>query len=168
MPIDPREYRNVIGTFATGVAVITMPIKGGSGAWGMTANSLTSLSLDPTLILICVDKSTRTHQYILESESWAVNILAADQEAVSRTFALKDFNEDERMMKGTPYHRGVTGAPIIDECLAYLDCRTYATYEGGDHTIFLGEVIEAVVVRSDAQPLAFFKGRYRQLADPSQ
>jgi flavin reductase (DIM6/NTAB) family NADH-FMN oxidoreductase RutF len=165
MPIDPRAYRDVIGTFATGVTVITMPTSGGSGAWGMTANSVTSLSLDPTLVLVCIDKSTRTHQFMLESQVWAVNILAADQEAVSRTFALKDFNEAERMMASTPYHHGVTRAPIIDDCLAYLDCRTYATCVGGDHTIFLGEVVEAVVARSDARPLVFFRGRYRDLAD---
>ena len=163
--IDPRELRRIFGTFATGVTVITMPTKEEAGAWGMTANSYTSLSLDPPLILICVDKSTRTHQYLLDTEVWAVNILAGDQEKVSRIFAMKDYNE-ERTMVGTPYHRGQSGAPIIDGALAYLECRTYAMYEGGDHTIFVGEIQDAQVVDPDGQPLLFYKGRYGSLADP--
>jgi flavin reductase (DIM6/NTAB) family NADH-FMN oxidoreductase RutF len=163
MPIDPNEFRRVMSTFATGVTVITMPTR--DGAWGMTANSVTSLSLEPTLVLVCVDKSTRTYQHIQASGVWAVNVLAADQENVSRTFALKDF-EEERTMVGTPYRKGVTGAPIIQGSLSYLDCRTWATYDGGDHTIFLGEVQDAAVAREDGQPLLFFKGRYGRLADP--
>ena len=165
MPIDPLDFRRVMGTFATGVTVITMPTRDG-GAWGMTANSVTSLSLDPILVLVCIDKSTRTHQFMLESDVWAVNILSADQEAISRTFALKDFQEQERMMVGTPWRPGLTGAPIIEGCLSYLDCRTYATYEGGDHTIFLGEVQEAVVDETKTEPLLFYRGRYARLAPP--
>jgi flavin reductase len=153
-----------MGSFATGVTVITMPTA--EGAWGMTANSVTSLSLEPTLILVCIDRATRTYQHILASGVWAVNILSAEQEAVSRTYAMKDFNV-ERTMVDTPYRRAVTGAPIIDGCLAYLDCRTYATYEGGDHTIFLGEVQEARVADTEAQPLLFFRGRYGHLAESS-
>ena len=153
-----------MGTFATGVTVVTMPTQDG-GAWGMTANSLTSLSLDPPLILVCVDKTTRTHQHMLDAGVWAVNILAGDQERVSRIYAMKDQNE-ERKMTDTPYHTGQAGAPIIDGCLSYIECRTYATYEGGDHTIFLGEVQDADIVQPDGQPLLFFKGRYGSLADP--
>jgi flavin reductase (DIM6/NTAB) family NADH-FMN oxidoreductase RutF len=163
--MEPRELRNIFGTFATGVTVISMPTKEQAGAWGMTANSYTSLSLDPPLVLICVDKNTRTHQYLLETDVWAVNILAGNQEKVSRIFAMKDYNE-ERTMVDTPYHRGTTGAPLIDGCLAYLECRTYAQYEGGDHTIFVGEIQDAKVAQSDGQPLLFYKGRYGSLADP--
>ena len=163
MPIEPRELRNIMGTFATGVTVVTMP--NGEGAWGMTANSLTSLSLDPPLILVSVDKTTRTHQIMLDSGVWAVNILAGDQEKTSRIFAMKDHNE-ERKMVDTPYHHGVSGAPIIDGALAYIECRTYATYEGGDHTIVVGEVQDARVLQHEGQPLLFFRGRYGSLADP--
>ena len=154
-----------MGTFATGVTVITMPTR--DGAWGMTANSITSVSLEPTLVLVSVDKATRTYQHIQASGVWAVNILAATQEAISRTFALKDI-EEERTMVGTPYHLGVTGAPIIEGCLSYLDCRTWATYDGGDHTLFLGEVQDAAVVDPDSPPLLFFKGRYARLAEPAR
>lgn len=164
MPLDPVQFRRVMGTFATGVTVITMPTE--AGVWGMTANSVTSLSLEPTLILVCIDKETRTHQHMLDSGVWAVNILAAEQETVARVYAMKDYNV-ERMMGDTPYHRGVTGAPIIDGCLSYLDCRTWATYEGGDHTIFLGEVQDAAVPGGDSRPLLFFRGRYARLAEPS-
>jgi flavin reductase (DIM6/NTAB) family NADH-FMN oxidoreductase RutF len=161
MALDPTQFRRVMGTFATGVTVITMPTA--SGAWGMTANSVTSLSLDPTLVLVCIDKTTRTHEHILASGVWAVNILSAEQEEISRTYAMKDY-EVERTMVGTPYHPGVTGAPIIDGSLSYLDCRTYATYEGGDHTILVGGVQDAQIVQPDAAPLLFFKGRYARMA----
>jgi flavin reductase (DIM6/NTAB) family NADH-FMN oxidoreductase RutF len=164
MPIDPTEFRRVMGTFATGVTVITMPTQ--NGAWGMTANSITSLSLDPTLVLICVDKSTRTHEHILASGVWAVNVLSTNQEEVSRAFAMKDLDE-ERTMVGTRYHHGVTGAPLIDGCISYLECRTWATYEGGDHTIVIGEVAEAEVVEPDSPPLLFFRGGYVRLAEPT-
>ena len=164
MPLDPVQFRRVMGTFATGVTVITMPTR--DGAWGMTANSVTSLSLDPTLVLVCIDKSTRTHQHILDSGVWAVNILTDDQESVSRTYAMKDY-EVERTMLDTPWRKALTGAPIIDGCLSYLDCRTWATYEGGDHTIILGEVVDAMVADGDRRPLLFFRGRYGRLAEPS-
>jgi flavin reductase (DIM6/NTAB) family NADH-FMN oxidoreductase RutF len=162
MPMDQRTFRNIMGTFATGVTVITMPTRDG-GAWGMTANSFTSLSLDPTLVVVCVDKSTRTHEFMLDTDAWAVNILAADQEAVSRNFALKEGNE-ERQMIGTAWRPGQTGAPIIEGVLSYLDCRTYAKCDGGDHTIFLGEVVEAGVSEEKTEPLLFYRGKYRQLA----
>jgi flavin reductase (DIM6/NTAB) family NADH-FMN oxidoreductase RutF len=166
MPIDPREFRRVMGTFATGVTVITIPTR--EGAWGMTANAVSSLSLEPTLVLVCIEKTTRTHALMLESDVWAVNILSAKQEAISRTFALKDSDEQARAMSGTSYRRGVTGAPIIEGCLSYLDCRTWATYDGGDHTLFLGEVQDAAVVDPDSPPLLFFKGRYARLAEPAR
>jgi len=151
-----------MGTFATGVTVITMPTR--SGAWAMTANSFTSLSLEPTLVLVCIDKATRTFQHIQASGVWAVNVLSAEQESISRTFALKDV-EEERTMVDTPYHLGVTGAPIIDGCISYIDCRTWATYDGGDHTIFVGEVQDAAVQDAESAPLLFFKGRYARLAE---
>ena len=162
MPLDPRAFRTIMGTFATGVTVITMPTRDG-GAWGMTANSFTSLSLDPTLVVVCVDKSTRTHEFLLDTNAWAVNILAADQEAVSRNFALKEGNEERRMV-GTAWRPGRTGAPIIEGVLSYIDCRTYAKFDGGDHTIFLGEVVEAAVNEDKSEPLLFYRGRYRTLA----
>jgi flavin reductase (DIM6/NTAB) family NADH-FMN oxidoreductase RutF len=161
MTLDPTQFRRVMGSFATGVTVITMPTA--TGVWGMTANSVTSLSLDPTLVLVCIDKTTRTHEHMLASSVWAVNILTAEQEDISRTFAKKDY-EVERTMVGTPYRLGLTGSPIIEGCLSYLDCRTYTTYEGGDHTIFLGEVQDAQLADPDAAPLLFFRGRYGRLA----
>jgi flavin reductase (DIM6/NTAB) family NADH-FMN oxidoreductase RutF len=162
MPIDSDLFRRVMGSFATGVTVITMPTA--DGAWGMTANSITSLSLEPTLVLACIEKTTRTHQHMQASPVWAINILGDDQEHISRTFAMKDF-ELERTMVDTPYRPGVTGAPIIEGCLSYLDCRTWASYDGGDHTIFLGEVHDAAVLDSDRRPLLFFKGGYARLGE---
>jgi len=159
-PLDARAFRNIVGSFATGVTVITMPTP--TGAWGMTANSFTSLSLDPMLVLVCVDKSTRTLEFMQEAGVWAVNILGLDQERVSRTFATKDFSE-ERKMVDTPYHPGVTGAPLIEGAIAYIECRTWASYEGGDHLILVGEVQDATITHADGQPLMFFRGRYGRL-----
>jgi flavin reductase (DIM6/NTAB) family NADH-FMN oxidoreductase RutF len=160
--VDPREFRRIMGTFATGVTVVTMPTA--QGAWGMTANSLTSISLEPLLLLVSVDKSTRTHQFMLDSGIWAVNILSDGQEAVSRAFATKD-QDEARTMVGTPYRLGKTGAPLIDGCLAYVECKTWATYDGGDHTLFIGEVQDAAVTDAERPPLLFFRGRYGELKD---
>lgn len=163
-PTDPRTFRNIVGSFATGVTVITIPTP--TGVWGMTANSFTSLSLDPTLVLVCVDKSTRTLQFMQEAGVWAVNILGADQESMSRAFAGKD-SDEERTMADMTYHRGVTGSPLLDGTIAYIECRTWATYEGGDHLILVGEVQDAAIAGPEGQPLLFFRGRYGQLAQPS-
>lgn len=160
--LDTRDFRRIMGTFATGVTVVTMRTP--NGVWGMTANSLTSISLEPMLLLVSVDKTTRTHQHMLASGVWAVNVLAADQEAVSRAFATKD-QDEARTMVNTLYRPGRTGAPLIDGCLAYIECRTWATYDGGDHTLFVGEVQDAAVSDSAGAPLLFFRGRYAQLGD---
>jgi flavin reductase (DIM6/NTAB) family NADH-FMN oxidoreductase RutF len=151
-----------MGTFATGVSVVTMPTA--QGAWGMTANSLTSISLDPLLLLVSVDKATRTHQIMLDSGVWAVNILSTSQEAASRAFATRD-QDEARTMVGTPHRPGKTGAPLIEGCLAYIECKTWATYDGGDHTLFVGEVQDAAIVDAEGPPLLFFRGRYAELKD---
>jgi len=142
--------------FATGVTVITTRL--GDEVHGMTANAVTSVSLDPVLILICVDKAADTHDILAEAGCFAVNILDRDQEEISRALATKK-GERSTKLDGIAHSFGVTGAPLIDGSLAQLDCLTVKQYEGGDHTIFLGEVV-AAKESGEGEPLVFYGGRY--------
>jgi flavin reductase (DIM6/NTAB) family NADH-FMN oxidoreductase RutF len=148
-----------MGQFATGVTLVTT--RHGDHLHGMTANSFTSVSLEPLQVLVCVDKSNNTYQILSQSRAFAVNFLAQEQGHLSRQFA-SEMKEIHRL-DDIPHRFAVTGAPIIEGCLAYLDCRVAAVYPGGDHDIFLGQVEEGAVARDDA-PLIFFRGQYRRLA----
>ena len=154
-PLSKDDFRKILGSFATGVTVITTNVDG--RLHGMTASAFASLSLEPMLVLVCVDKAAVSHDLIARSGSFAVNILKRQQEDVSTNFARKD--PDRKLeIKDLPHRLGVTGSPILEEALAYLDCRIYQAYAGGDHTIFVGEVQEGGV--QDGAPLLFFRGRY--------
>ena len=163
MALTKDEYRQLIGCFPTGVTIITMAHEG--EVRGMTANAVTSVSLDPLLLLICVDKRTITHGFLEQASAFAVNILAEDQEHVSRALASRD-SDDARRLMGHPYHPGLNGSPILDDCVAYLECRITEVFPGGDHSIFIGEVVWGEVMR-DAPPLIFHRGKYRRLQDLS-
>src|SRR5579885_3403965 len=158
MPIDRNELRRVMGHFATGVTVITTLSKEGK-MHGLTANAISSLSLDPPLLLICVDKKAESYPCFEESKVFTVNILADDQEDISRRFAVSGGEKFE----GVAYRRGANGAPILNGTLAHLECKLYAAYDGGDHTIYLGLIEEAET--REAKPLLFFRGGYRELGD---
>lgn len=161
MTVDPQEFRSIIGHFATGVTVITTAA--GDELQGMTANGISSLSLDPVLLLICVDKTTHTHRMLEEGGVFTVNILGEHQQAVSSLFAKR--NEPEiGTLRGQPFVLGSTGAPRLEDCLAFLECRVVEVLEGGDHSIFLGEVVHEGMV-NDVKPLIFFRGRYGALGD---
>lgn len=161
MTVDPQEFRTIIGHFATGVTVITSC--DGDRLHGMTANAVSSLSLDPVMVLICVDKTTHTHEVITKSKVFAVNILGEGQETVSRVFAKKG-EPEVGSLRGKGYRLGETGAPILTECLAFIECRVASALDGGDHTIFLGSVESEGVVNDDVQPLLFYRGGYRSIA----
>ncbi len=161
MSVDPLEFRNIIGHFATGVTVITTAA--GDKLHGMTANAITSLSLDPVLLLVCVDKATYTHGVLEGSGVFVVNVLGEHQEAVSRVFARRG-EPEAGSLRGQSYTIGRMGAPILDDCLAFIECRVAEVLEGGDHSIFLGEVVGGGV-KTEMEPLLFFRGRYRTLAD---
>jgi flavin reductase (DIM6/NTAB) family NADH-FMN oxidoreductase RutF len=156
-PIDPREYRRLAGLFATGVTVITTRV--GEDIHGMTANAFTSLSLDPLLIIVCVDRRARMHPIIQRAGMFAVNFLHEGQEAISRNFAgqpqggigdILRFSEDE-------------GVPVILGCLASLRCAVHEILDGGDHAIVVGRVTEMLRGDVGAHPLVYFAGRYRRL-----
>jgi flavin reductase (DIM6/NTAB) family NADH-FMN oxidoreductase RutF len=145
-----------MGRFTTGVTIITTRL--GEDLHGMTANAVTSLSLDPLLVLVCVDKTADTHDILSKAGVFAVNILNKDQSEISDRFAKKEF-DGAHGLEGLPHTFAVTGAPIIDGSLAYLDCRTVTEHHGGDHTIFIGEVQEAKEL-GDGEPLVFYRGKY--------
>jgi flavin reductase (DIM6/NTAB) family NADH-FMN oxidoreductase RutF len=161
--VDAETYRRVVGHFATGVTVVTTCDGGRHVA--MTANSFTSVSLDPVLVLVAIDRNARFHGSVLASSRFAVNVLASDQEDVSRWFATRGRPEDDEHIERWRYRIGETAnAAIFDGVLAALECRTYATYDGGDHTLLVGEVLAMTADRPDADPLLYFKGVYRTLA----
>jgi len=154
MAFDSRAFRNALGQFATGVTVIT--VKGPEWLHGMTANAFTSVSLDPPLVLVCIDKRNRTHSLIQEVGKFGVSVLAEDHENVSRHFA----GARELPIDVTFIEEGL-GTPVIKESLAWLDCTVWRAYDGGDHTIIVGKV-EALDAPG-GKPLIFFQGAYRRL-----
>ena len=156
MAIDPNEFRRVLGHFAAGVTIITT-IGDDARPYGLTATAFTSVSLDPPLVLVCVDKRADSHPHFHASRVFTVNFLAADHEHLSRRFAVSGGEK----FAGLTAHKGVVGAPILDEALGYLECRTVNIIEGGDHTIFLGQV-EAADAR-EGEPLLYFRGAYRRM-----
>ena len=159
MSIDAPSYRRIVGQFATGVTVVTTAVDG----WlhGMTANALTSVSLDPLLLLICVDRQAHAHEQLVKGGRFVVNILTAEQEEVSNVFAAHTEPEEGRL-QGVAYRLRPSGAPVLDGCLAYLECAVVDRCAGGDHTIFIAEALDGEVV-SEAPPLLFYQGRYRRL-----
>jgi flavin reductase (DIM6/NTAB) family NADH-FMN oxidoreductase RutF len=158
MPVDPMEFRRTLGCFATGVTVITATDQDGNPR-GLTANAFSSLSLDPTLILVCVDHRSDTFPVIGAASAFAVNILGEEQREVSQRFAQKGENKFE----GLPHHSGETGAPIIEGALAVIECLVDQAHEAGDHTIFIGKVQH--VEHADGKPLLFFRGNYANLPE---
>ncbi len=158
MPIDKTELRRVMGHFPTGVTVVTTVSISGK-LYGLTANSFTSVSLAPPLVLVCVDKRAESYPCFEESKCFTVNFLADDQEDISRRFATSGVNKFE----GVGYRIGANNAPILNGVLAYLECKVVGAYEGGDHTIYLGEIEQAET--REAKPLLFYRGGYRSLAD---
>lgn len=158
MPFDSALQRKIMGRFGTGVTVVTTSKDGQHG--GLTANAVCSLSLDPPLVLVAVDKKAGSHAELLSHGCYAVNILAQEHQEISQRFARsgpKDFS-------GIKWKTAVTGAPILEEALGWVDCRIVNVLPGGDHDIFIGEIV-AGDVREGGEPLMYFSGKYRRLAD---
>jgi flavin reductase (DIM6/NTAB) family NADH-FMN oxidoreductase RutF len=159
--VDPLYFRQVMRRFATGVTVVT--IRDGDLIHGMTANSFTSVSLHPTLVLISILNGSTTHEFISHAGTFAVNILSDKQESLAKRFA-KQVPVPPEPFADIAYHAAITGAPIFDDGMAYVDCRVVAAHLAGDHTIFIGEVLDAGFGSArDAHPLVFFNGQYVSL-----
>jgi 3-hydroxy-9,10-secoandrosta-1,3,5(10)-triene-9,17-dione monooxygenase reductase component len=159
-PIDPQQFREVMGRFVTGVTVVTLAHEG--ELRGMTANAFSSVSLDPALLLVCVDEHASMHAYFQSSDAFAVNILGADQQEVSKSFAQK--GEKDEVMGGFPFRPGPLGSPILEGVLAWAECRVEHRYAGGDHLIVVGRVVDLGIEHPEGAPLVFFGGQYRALA----
>jgi flavin reductase (DIM6/NTAB) family NADH-FMN oxidoreductase RutF len=155
---DADEFRAVLGQFATGVTIITAV--DGDEPVGVAANSFTSVSLDPPLVLFCVARTSSTWPRIEQARKFAVNILGEHQEELSGLFAKKGADR----FGHTDWHLGVGGSPVLHDTLAYLDCEFWNEYDGGDHIIVVGRVLD-LGLHSDAGPLLFFRGKYGRIAD---
>src|SRR5882757_5035925 len=160
-PSDPAQLRSVFGRFATGITVVTAG--GQSTPRGMTANSFTSVSLEPPLVLVCVLREAAMHEAILECGSFAVSVLAAHQEPVARHFANRGRPRGDQEFSVVHSVPGAcTGAPVLSGALAWLECGLHAVYDGGDHSIFLGEVLD--LGRSPGEDaLLFYGGDFHRL-----
>jgi flavin reductase len=162
MSLGSAEFRKAMGSFATGVTIITLDLEG--EVHGMTANAFSSVSLDPPLLLVCVDHAARTHAHLHAKKRFGVNILAENQRVISDYYA-RPVHTHERAEEeaGARFDRTEQGTPILHGALAYLECRLQSAQEAGDHTIFIAEV-EDVVVRQ-GEPLLFFRGKYRKVGE---
>jgi len=160
-PPSALAFRQALGQFTTGVTVVTVECEPGK-IHGMTANSFASVSLNPLLVLICVDHRALMHPYLHEQKRFGVSVLKEHQQALAEFFAQPGQHEDAEDRLGIRFRLSPSGIPMLEDALARLSCRLVHSYVSGDHTVFLGEVETAEV--SEGQPLLFFRGRYRQIA----
>ena len=157
--IDQSEFRRVIGHFAAGVTVVTTCREDGSAA-GLTVSAVSSLSLDPTLLLVCVDQASDTLPFLERAGYFAVNVLEEGKgETLARRFA---GGGAEEKFRGVAWRPERTGAPVLDEALAWMDCRVTAVVPGGDHIIFVGEVLAADA--REGTPLLYYRGGFGRFA----
>ena len=156
MPVTPDEFREALGRFASTVTVVTTQLEDGTPA-GITVTAFSSLSLDPPLVLICIDRGARIHDQLPTGRHFAVNMLREDQEMLSQRFA----SGDREPFQGIGFDLGATGSPLLHDTLATLECLIVDRLAGGDHTIIVGQVERAAV--RDRKPLIYFRGGYTRL-----
>ncbi len=162
-PADPaREpaFRKLMGRFATGVCVVSIPREGGAGISGITVNSFVSVSLDPMLVCWSLQNSSSQFAEYAGAERFAISILAAPQQTLARRYAARG----DSALVPEDFVRTPSGLPVIAGALGHVECRRWAVHPAGDHTMILGQV-EALVEGAEQAPLAFFGGRFRSLAD---
>lgn len=159
--MDREEFRSVVGHFTTGVVVVTSADRDSGAMHGVTVNSFTSLSLDPQMVLVCIDRGAQSHDFLTTRPGFVVNILSRRQVALAERFAGRaplvgpEFG-------GVPFVPDIYGAPRLTGCVAWVSCDREATYPGGDHTILVGRVVDGGV-GDDDDPLVYFTGRYTSL-----
>jgi flavin reductase (DIM6/NTAB) family NADH-FMN oxidoreductase RutF len=161
MLLDADAFRRVAGRFATGIAVVTTRHDGVDHA--MTVNAFTSVSLEPLVVLICVEKITRFHRAVMASGVWAMSMLSEDAEQASRWFAEKARPTGGQLADYTYRPGPATGMPVLDIAMAVIECRTRAVQDGGDHDVVLGDVVGLWADPAARRPLVYFEGRYGQL-----
>lgn len=160
LALDRVGIRRVFGRFTTGVTVMTT---GGVAPHGMTANSFTSVSLSPPLVLVCVLRDTVMHEAVLECKSFAVSVLSAHQEGLARYFADRHRPRGVEQFELVDWSPGrFTGAPLLSDALAWLECSLTTTYDGGDHSIFVGEILDLGLL-DDGDALLFYESVFHGL-----
>jgi flavin reductase (DIM6/NTAB) family NADH-FMN oxidoreductase RutF len=152
--IEAARFRQVLGHYPTGVTVITALEDG--RPYGLAANSFTSISLDPPLVSFCAAHTSTTWPHIRQAGHFCVNVLGEEQEELCRLFAVTGGDK----FAGIGWKRASTGAPIIDDVVAWLDCTIEAQHEAGDHVIVVGRVHELGLAHHEGRPLVFFRGGY--------
>lgn len=161
--LDDAAFRGALGRFASGVTIVTTVRDGVDHA--MTASAFCSVSMTPPLVLVCVDRRNRIHDAMLDSNAWAVSVLARDGHEAASWLALRGRPLEDQLAH-VPHHRGShTGAALVDAAVAWLECRTWRTYDGGDHTIAVGEVVSArIASEADSDdPLLYYRSHYGSL-----
>lgn len=160
MTATQEEFRHAMGCFATGVTVITVEYEG--QVQGMTANAFASVSLDPLLVLVCVDQKARTHAHLHARKRFGVNVLSEQQRRISEHYAQPDRDPARTDQEtGAKFDRTQHGTPVLQGALAYLECKLQSAQDAGDHTIFIAEV-EDIVVR-EGKPLLYFQSEYHAI-----
>lgn len=153
--VGPDEFRSLCGLWPTGVSVVTTR-NGAGAAYGVTMNSVTSVSLEPPLLLICLTNDSETLAAMRESSVFCINVLTSEQAELSRRFAHRRADK----FTGVAVHDGRLGLPVLDGALAAMECRVEHVYPGGDHKIVVGELVHGVCYDEEAAPLVYFKGEY--------
>jgi len=159
--VDVSAFRRAMGSFPTGVTVVTAA-SGDGTTHGMTVNSFSSVSLDPMLVLVCLNETSHAVGLIERAGAFAVSVLSARQQNISRWFANRHRPAGPAMFDGVPLEPGVTGCPVLADAAASFECRLRQSYRAGDHLIMLGEVV-ALVHRPQLKPLIFHAGTYKSL-----
>jgi flavin reductase (DIM6/NTAB) family NADH-FMN oxidoreductase RutF len=157
MSVDPAEFRRILGHWATGVAIVATRGAGGEPR-GLTANAVASVSLEPPLVLVCVDRRADTHGSISAAGIFSVNVLLQAGERIARRFAADAITA---RFEGVAWRTEVTGAPVLDDALAWVDCRVHHECDGGDHTVFIGEVLAGGA--HEGEPLVYYRGGFNRL-----
>lgn len=160
-PVDQARFRAVLGRFATGVTVVTCIVDGADHA--MTANSLTSVSLAPPLVLICVERETRFHEAILAATHWGVSVLGSPARGAATWLATRGRPLAGQLDPVAHHRSSFTEVALVDDALAWLEVRTTAVHDGGDHSIIVGEVVSLALADDPPPALTFFRGRYGHL-----
>ncbi len=158
--LDVALFKQVMRRFVTGLMVVTVQV--GEEVHAMTANAIASVSLDPMLMLVCVEKKGRTHELITQARTFGLSILSDAQEELGKKFAY-DHDARANPHAHARWTKAVTGAPILTDSLGYLDCRVVSMYDGGDHTIFVGEVLAAQLGRQKNGPLIYYDSKFQKL-----
>jgi 3-hydroxy-9,10-secoandrosta-1,3,5(10)-triene-9,17-dione monooxygenase reductase component len=161
--VDVSAFRRAMGSFPTGVTVVTVASGDGDGDMhGITVNSFSSVSLDPMLMLVCLNRTSRAVCLLARAGAFVVNVLSAGQQDLSRWFANRDRPAGSAMFHGVPFEPGITGCPVLVDAMASFECRLRQSHRAGDHLIVLGEVV-ALVHRPRLEPLIFHAGSYKSL-----